>query len=272
MKKIILVTAILFVSIFYAGAAHADVNITSFDAIPNFSAGAVGSATYANAAAVIAALPTSATANNSAVTVPVTNWVNTDTYNPHLAGSYTFTAVLGAIPPGFTNTNNKTATIEVVVSTVWFTVTFTVTNVTIPERAAMKNLDLTTEFWVSCASNVRYEVTDASGTAVANWIDSGVSYLSKFIPSKTFDFEHFGGSYTPRIKLVPSTNGTNVPLADCQNVAGLSSYFSLGYGGTTWGNSAYATCPTPPAYSASYGLSVGVGTSAVYFNLPQITL
>lgn len=56
----------------------ADVEITAFDAISNVSAGTAGSATYANAAEVIAALPTTATANTSAVTVPVTTWVDTD--------------------------------------------------------------------------------------------------------------------------------------------------------------------------------------------------
>ncbi|WP_379136706.1 S-layer homology domain-containing protein [Paenibacillus sp. sgz500958] len=99
-------------------SAPADVEITGFDAISNISAGTAGSATYANAAAVIAALPASATANTSAVTVPVTTWVDTDTYNPAVAGSYTFTATLGAIPVGYANAGSHTATVEVVVSVV----------------------------------------------------------------------------------------------------------------------------------------------------------
>jgi len=96
--------------------APTDVEITGFDAISNRSAGTAGSATYGNTTAVIAALPTSATANASAVTVPVTTWIDTDSYNPTLAGSYTFTATLGAIPTGFANIGGYTATVEVVVT------------------------------------------------------------------------------------------------------------------------------------------------------------
>ena len=65
---------------------------------------------------MIAALPVTATANAAAVTVPVTTWVDTDTYNPAVAGSYTFTATLGAIPAGFANAGAFTATVEVVVA------------------------------------------------------------------------------------------------------------------------------------------------------------
>ena len=93
----------------------ATVEITSFDPIANIAAGAVGSATYANAASVIAILPTSVTANTSAVTVPVLTWVDTDTYNPSAAGSYTFTATLGSIPVGFLNSGNYKATVEVII-------------------------------------------------------------------------------------------------------------------------------------------------------------
>ena len=93
----------------------ADVEITAFDTISNVNAGTAGSATYANAAAVIAALPTTVTANDGAVTVPVTTWVDTDTYNAATAGSYTFTATLGTIPNHYANTGSYTATVEVVV-------------------------------------------------------------------------------------------------------------------------------------------------------------
>ncbi len=96
--------------------AAADVQITAFDAITNVAAGKAGSAKYADAGAVRAALPTSATANASAVAVPVTAWVDADTYNPAAAGSYTFTATLGAIPAGFTNAGGFTAAVEVVVA------------------------------------------------------------------------------------------------------------------------------------------------------------
>ena len=98
-------------------ATAADVEITAFDAIDAVDGGTAGSATYADAAAVQAALPATATANDTAVTVPVTAWVDTDSYNPAVAGSYTFTATLGTIPAGFANIGGYTATVEVVVAT-----------------------------------------------------------------------------------------------------------------------------------------------------------
>ena len=97
-------------------AAAPDTEITGFDAIANVNAGTAGSATYADAAAVIAALPSGVKANSNAVTVPVTTWTDTDGYNPNVAGSYTFTATLGAIPEGYANTGSHTATVEVVVA------------------------------------------------------------------------------------------------------------------------------------------------------------
>lgn len=93
-------------------------NITRFASITNVSAGKVGSATYADAAAVITALPTTVTANTAYGTVSgvtVTTWVDTDTYNVSASGNYTFTATLGTLPTGLTNTNNYTATIVVTV-------------------------------------------------------------------------------------------------------------------------------------------------------------
>jgi hypothetical protein len=49
--------------------------------------------------------------------VPVTSWTDTDTFNGGVDASYTFTAVLGTLPYGYTNTGGGavTATIEVIV-------------------------------------------------------------------------------------------------------------------------------------------------------------
>lgn len=91
----------------------ADHDIVAFDAI----ADADGN-TPANAAAVIAALMAAhpyVYADNGLVKVPVTAWVDTDTFNGGANASYTFTATLGTLPNGVTNTTNATATIEVVV-------------------------------------------------------------------------------------------------------------------------------------------------------------
>ena len=96
--------------------ADTTAEITSFDAIADISAGPAGSAIYADAAAVTAVLPASVKANGNAVEVPVTKWVDTDGYNPNIAGSYTFTAILGAIPSGYANTGNHTAAAEAVVA------------------------------------------------------------------------------------------------------------------------------------------------------------
>lgn len=92
--------------------------ITGFAEITSLIAGAAGNATYANAEAVIAALPTSVTANyvGSTVSWLVTTWVDTDGYSPAAAGSYTFTATLDTAPAGYANSGGHTATVEVVVS------------------------------------------------------------------------------------------------------------------------------------------------------------
>ncbi|HZK43902.1 MAG TPA: hypothetical protein VFC73_06395, partial [Syntrophomonadaceae bacterium] len=78
--------------------------------------GTAESALYADAAAVMAELPSHVSAEGGMVSVPVVQWLDTDTYDPNTAGSYTFTAVLGEIPDGYANTGNHTATIEVIIA------------------------------------------------------------------------------------------------------------------------------------------------------------
>lgn len=92
------------------------IEITAFDAIPDISGGTLAEPLFGDKDEVVAVLPTSVTAtfaNGSKATVPVTAWVDTDTYNKALAGKYTFTATLGAIPTPFANTAAVTATVEV---------------------------------------------------------------------------------------------------------------------------------------------------------------
>lgn len=93
----------------------ADVNIAAFDAIDPIDGGDTGDPVFANAAAVQAVLPDYVYAG--AAKVPVTAWVDTENYSAAAAASYTFTATLGDLPEGFTNTGNVTATVEVVVGT-----------------------------------------------------------------------------------------------------------------------------------------------------------
>ncbi|WP_143755272.1 DUF4347 domain-containing protein, partial [Clostridium beijerinckii] len=114
-------------------ASVTQIEITAFDHIGDVVAGTVGNTTYANASAVIAALPVSVSANTNAVTVPVITWVDTDGYNPAVAGSYTFTATLGAIPGGFANSGNHTATVEVIVQELAPSITTNPNNSTITE-------------------------------------------------------------------------------------------------------------------------------------------
>ena len=90
--------------------------ISSFNTIPNIMSGIAGNTAYPNADAVIRILPTMVSASPNGISVPVTTWSNTDSYNPSAVGSYTFTAVLGTIPTGYTNSNGRTASVEVVVT------------------------------------------------------------------------------------------------------------------------------------------------------------
>lgn len=92
------------------------IEITEFDTIEDVDGGTVATPTYADATAVIAALPTVVTAtfdDGIKATVPVTTWVDTDTYNKGAAGKYTFTATLGTLPLPFANTATVTATVDV---------------------------------------------------------------------------------------------------------------------------------------------------------------
>lgn len=92
--------------------------IASFDALTARSAGTVAVPLFVDAAAVKAALPTrvkATLANGMIADVPVSAWVDTDTFNKAAAASYTFTATLGALPVPYANTAAGTATVEVVV-------------------------------------------------------------------------------------------------------------------------------------------------------------
>jgi len=91
--------------------------ITSFNNL-NLPGGVTGSATYSNTTAILAILPTSITANTNtgSISVPVISWNDTDSYNSSVAGSYTFSAVLGAIPIGYANSGNNIGTIELLLT------------------------------------------------------------------------------------------------------------------------------------------------------------
>ena len=97
--------------------------ITGFDALPDLNAGNAGSVLpiYATSSAVseylMSTYPTvSGNHLQGTINIPVTAWVDADEYNPAVAGSYTFTAALGALPSAYANTGGYTATVEVMVS------------------------------------------------------------------------------------------------------------------------------------------------------------
>lgn len=95
------------------------IEITAFDAIADIDGGTLAEPTYADAAAVQAILPEYVEAtfdDGIKATVPVTAWVDTDTYNAAAAAKYTFTATLGTLPLPFANTAAVTATVEVEVA------------------------------------------------------------------------------------------------------------------------------------------------------------
>lgn len=92
------------------------IEITKFDTIADLDGGTVAEPVFADADAIKAILPdyvTATFANGSKATVPVTAWVDTDTYSKLAAAKYTFTATLGDLPLPFANTAAVTATIEV---------------------------------------------------------------------------------------------------------------------------------------------------------------
>lgn len=92
------------------------IEITQFDAIPDINGGTLAAPVYADADAVKEVLPDYVTAtftNGIKATVPVTAWVDTDTYDPEIAGKYTFTATLGTIPTPFTKASGAIASVEV---------------------------------------------------------------------------------------------------------------------------------------------------------------
>ena len=79
--------------------------------------GVAGSATYSDAVAIMAILPTTIAAETSTgpITIDVENWVDTDFYNPNTVSNYTFTAT-PIIPGGYLDNIPNYATIEVIIS------------------------------------------------------------------------------------------------------------------------------------------------------------
>ncbi|WP_162259747.1 hypothetical protein, partial [Paenibacillus sp. Soil766] len=166
-------------------------NITGFDGIGDIAAGAAGAASYADGAAVSAALLAShanVAANSGALTVPVTAWVDTDSYNPAVAGSYTFTATLGSLPANTTNTSGLTATVEVVVEPVITNITgfVALTNVSAGTAGAATYADGAAVSAALLASHANVAANSGALTVpVTAWVDTD-SYNPAVAGSYTF--------------------------------------------------------------------------------------
>jgi hypothetical protein len=92
------------------------IDITGVETLVDINGGTLADPTYADAAAVIAVLPSTVDGTfgeDGTITCAVT-WDDTDLYNVLTAGSYTFTGTL-TMPANYTNTTNLTATIEVII-------------------------------------------------------------------------------------------------------------------------------------------------------------
>ncbi len=98
------------------------IEITGFEAIPDENVGKAGSTICANVAEVINLLKAihpyakAMHSDNQTVLCLITDWEDTDGYNPNKEGSYTFTADV-AILPGFANSAGHKVAVEVVVIT-----------------------------------------------------------------------------------------------------------------------------------------------------------
>ncbi len=165
-------------------AAH----ITGFNTLADVSAGYVGGATYADSAAVIAYLNaniTSATATHSGgtVSVPISSWSATDSYDPATAGSYTFTAVLGTLPEGYSNTENVTATVEVVIiENVELTGFSAIANIDAGKAGAATYADVAAVQTYLMTTYSAVEATYSGGTVsvpVSSWTDTDTYDASK---------------------------------------------------------------------------------------------
>ena len=93
------------------------VNITGVETLANIDGGTIADPVYADAEAVIAALPAKVNATfgeDGTVEADVT-WDDTDDYDAGVAGDYTFTGTL-TLPAGYTNTDSIVATVEVTIA------------------------------------------------------------------------------------------------------------------------------------------------------------
>ncbi|GHU89984.1 hypothetical protein FACS1894202_09060 [Clostridia bacterium] len=223
----------------------APAEITGFEAINDVSAGYAGSATYADAAAVIAALPANVTASwaGGTASVPVATWTDTDSYDPNADGSYTFTAGLDTIPGNFANSGNYTATVEVVIAD---TYSVTVTNGTASPTTAAAGATVTIT-----------ADTATSGQQFKNWttVSSGVTFNDANSAITTFAMPANPVTVTANFEPIPP--GTIAVSGVTLNQTSLSLYSN------TTPNTATLTAIFAPANATDKTVTWASGNTAV---------
>jgi hypothetical protein len=93
------------------------VNITGVETLANIDGGTIAAPVYADAEAVIAALPKTVecTYGETGTVEADVIWADTDLYDAGVAGDYIFTGTL-TLPAGYTNTDGVVATVEVTIA------------------------------------------------------------------------------------------------------------------------------------------------------------
>lgn len=152
-------------------APAGETEVTGYDAITAPDAGFAGDANFADAAAVIAALPTTATITGTADTVPVT-WADTDSYDNTTAGSYTFTATIGALPAGYVDDVDTISAIEVEVVEAALTEITGYDAVTAPAGGSLTNPVFADSAAVVVGLPATITVTGTSDTVPITWADT----------------------------------------------------------------------------------------------------
>jgi hypothetical protein len=153
-------------------------------------------------------------------------------------------------------------------ASVFINLTWTITSVTIPQRAAILNLPTTTEFNLCYAGNggcyFRFEVANPSGNPVGGPVNL---YDAKAGATGNFTFEHLGGgtSYTPRLRLASLGSTASTPTANCVDKSGYFLYIRSAAGITLY-------CPNPPSATAASYLNIGSASNTIYLNFPPITI
>ncbi|MEA5084757.1 MAG: InlB B-repeat-containing protein [Lachnospiraceae bacterium] len=253
----------------------ADVEITGFDAIANVDAGIAGIAAYADATEVIASLPTTVTANTNAVTVPVDTWVDTDSYNQAVAGSYTFIATLEAIPAGYANSGGYTATVVVVVAAPTYGVTYngngstggavptdgtsyhtTDTVTVLGNTGTLVKTNSTFSGWNTLANG---SGTDYAPSATFSMGTGNVTLYAKWTPDSTYSVTYDANGSTGGT--IP-TDGTNYHTTDTVTVLGnTGTLVKVNHTFAGW-NTAANGSGTDYAPSATF--SMGTGNVTLY--------